>query len=224
MFDNHFKNSHIKKATTWQYKESQSPFYATRNLFIEYLNYDAPLTFEEWLSVEDDRKAAVLYVQFFEQITLAWYKVRSFYTDEEDGVETVLQYLIKNVSILVSDSKRFTRAYIYRVAYNCLYCICHDLKRPRERFERECSNIQESQGEEFDLFDTIIDADIIACTCDSESFWAAIHQLRLPEDLLEFVYSLADAKSKPQDLDDRKRAVVAKLREVLASYKDVYYN
>ena len=63
---------------------SVNPFKATFNMFREYLGYVRPLTYSEWMEVDPEDKAAVLYVQFYDQITLAWYKSRSFYAQEED--------------------------------------------------------------------------------------------------------------------------------------------
>ena len=50
-----------------------NPFTETKNLFAQYLEYDRPLDFDQWAQVADDQKAAVLYLQFYDQITLAWY-------------------------------------------------------------------------------------------------------------------------------------------------------
>lgn len=134
-----------------------SAFNETKKLFTNYIGYNRPLSYSEWLAVADDSKAAVLFVQFYEQITLAWFKSKSFFVLEEDGVETVLQYLVKNVPIIAEDGKKFTPSYIYRVAYNCLYCISHDIQRDIERYEREISNIVGYEDEELDLFDTVVD-------------------------------------------------------------------
>jgi len=154
-------------------------FYETRNLFRNYTGYTSPLTYEQWLSVADENKAAVLYVQFFEEITLAWYKTKSFYALEEDGVSTILQYLSKNVPVLKENPNRFTSAYIYKVAYNCLYCISHDIKRDRERWEFETSNIVETGEDVLDLFDTVVsntEEDIDDRVSRSE-FWKIIETM-----------------------------------------------
>jgi len=136
---------------------TKSDLYTTRELFSQYVNYNAPLSYEAWLEVADDLKAAVLYCQFFEQITLAWYKLKSVYSTEADGVAEVLQYLQKNVELIKADSKKFTPGYIYKVVYNCLYCLCRDPNRYKKAYENECSNIQNSSDGEFDLFDTFAD-------------------------------------------------------------------
>lgn len=136
---------------------TKSDLYATRELFSEYLNYNAPLSYDQWLNVAEDLKAAVLYCQFFDQITLAWYKLKSVYSTEADGVAEVLQYLQKNVANIQADSNKFSPAYIYKVVYNCLYCLCRDPNRYKAVYENECSNIQMSSDGEFDLFDTCAD-------------------------------------------------------------------
>lgn len=133
-------------------------FAESRNLFTMYTGYIKPLTFDQWSTLPDSHKSAVLFVQFYDEITLAWYKLSSTYSyvPDEDGVSTVCQYLEKNVSKIMENPNKFTAPYIYQVAYNCLYCITHDPIKPRERWLNETSNITCSDsGDELDLFDTV---------------------------------------------------------------------
>lgn len=132
---------------------NKSDFYIAREMFADYVNYTSPLSYGEWLNVADDLKAAVLFCQFFNQITLAWYKLKSSYSTEADGVDEVLQYLQKNVDFIKADEKRFTPAYIYRVVSNCLLCLCTDSNRYKNVFTHEVSNIQMSSDGEFDVYD-----------------------------------------------------------------------
>lgn len=148
-------------------------FAETRNCFASYIDYTHPLSYEEWLCAPDDHKAAILYVQFYEEITLAWYKCKSLYTPEENGVEEMMKYLMKNTPIIMENPKRFTSNYIYRVAYNCLYCICHDIQRDKERFALERSNILVVGDDEIDLFDTTVQDDGMEKVLRSEEFWKA---------------------------------------------------
>lgn len=152
-------------------------FAETKLLFINYTQYSQPLTFEQWLAKPEDQKAAILYVQFYEQITLAWYKTKSFFVLEEDGVETMLQYLVKNVPLIKENPKRFTPSYIYRVAFNCLYCISHDIKRDIERWERETSNIVFHGEDTLDLFDTVVTEVDMDDEMSKEYFWAIIEAM-----------------------------------------------
>lgn len=160
---------------------TSNEFYATRSLFRSYIDFERPLSYEEWMSVPDDDKAAVLYVQFFDQITLAWYKLKSVYSNEADGVAEVLQYLSKNVDKIKSDKKRFTPAYIYKVCYNCLYCLCRDPNRYKKAYENECSNIVSSGEDELDLFDTVVgDSDMyeeLNKVSAREYFWELIEDM-----------------------------------------------
>lgn len=201
-------------------------FRATRSMFRDYLNYERPLSYEEWLAVADDQKAAVLYVQFFDQISLAWYKAKSFYAVEEDGVSTVIQYLMKNVPLIAEKKSKFSAPYIYRVAYNCLYCICHDIKRDKLRFELETSNIQTYGDDEFDLFDSVSDPDsILENVLDREHhrerFWGLIEDL--DQDSIAVVEQLLNGTSLPADVRKRKDEILEELRTVLADYKAIYY-
>lgn len=83
----------------------------------------APITFDEWFSLPDSHKAAALFINFYNQITLAWTKAKADYTEDEDGLSTVMQYLMKNVPIIEANPNKYSETYIYRVAYNCMGCL-----------------------------------------------------------------------------------------------------
>lgn len=164
-------------------------FIETRKLFQTVFQYDRtkPLSFDQWLKIPDDQKSAVLYLQFYDQITLAWDKTKSFYTLTADGVSTVLQYLEKNVPIIKANPKKFNERYIYRVAYNCLYCICHDLIYPRLAYEHEVPEEisgHSDDGSRFSYYDLISDRndDIEKQIADIEAdrqlqiFWDAVEK------------------------------------------------
>lgn len=222
-------NSYKHKMTKAQIRANKNnlrgPFHESKKLFRSAINYTKPLTYDDWMNLDPEYKAAALYVQFYDTILLAWYKVKSFYTNSEDGVETVLQYLMKNVPIIEKDPKRFTPAYIYRVAYNCLYCICHDIKRDKERFEKEVSNIQyNSNNEEFDLFDTVVDtsttdeqyAEYIA----SIKFWNTVDNLG--DDVVAYVECILSNKKLPIKLQKQSDAIMEILRTSLAPYMEYF--
>lgn len=152
-------------------------FSETRNLFIASTGYTRPVSYEEWILIPQEHKAAVLFVQFYDEITLAWYKTKSFFVVEEDGVSTMLQYLVKNVPLIENDPKRFRPAYVYKVAYNCLYCISHDIKRDIERYENEVSNIVMSGEDQLDLFDTVVAKSDIHDELSRQEFWAIIEDM-----------------------------------------------
>ena len=217
----------------------KNAFYETRNLFRSYTGYTRPLSYNDWLLVADSDKAAVLYVQFFDEITLAWNKTKSFYALEEDAVSTVLQYLSKNVPILVNDPKRFTSAYIYRVAYNCLYCISHDIKRDRERYENETSNIVICGEDVHDLFDTVMcNDDEVDVRAVRSEFWRVIETMG-PETEKVINHILngeslgkVSKRNKSYESDplrdvsvtaDKMAAVIEELKVKLDRFRNVYH-
>lgn len=156
---------------------NKSDFAETRDLFRSYTNYSKPLSFDEWNNLPRDHKAAVLYLQFYDQVTLAWIKLKSVYSVEADGVAEALQYLEKNVSKIEAEPKRFTPNYIYRVMYNCLYCLCRDPNRYKAAYENECSNVVRHGEDELDLFDTVAsknDEGSGMSISDRELFWKLI--------------------------------------------------
>lgn len=166
-------------------------FRDTFNMFLEFTHYTRPLSYEEWKEFPEDRKAALLFVQFYNEITLAWDKADSLdWGDDAEGVTTVLQYLQRNISHIVyymksnpskkanaeyrrqhpedvlaieqriidQNPEKFSSRYIYRVAYNCLYCIAgHDRQCDKDRINNETSPIVTYEGKELNLFDTIAD-------------------------------------------------------------------
>ena len=139
-------------------------FIQTRNMFRDYLSgYPKNPTFEEWNTADEEDKASLLYVTFYQEITLAWYKVITVpgvvYVSQEDGVSTVLQYLVKNVSKISEDSARYTPGYIYLVCYNCLNSLVLTRTTDRLRSSIECGldgpHINDGEHSKLDLLSVI---------------------------------------------------------------------
>lgn len=131
-----------------------SEFRDTRNLYLSAIpsEFQFPLTYEAWLNADDEYKAVLLFVNFFNEIELAWYKERYSYVLEVDAVETVIEYLIKNVEKIKAEPKRFTPGYIYRVASNCIYCL-HEPQVAIDRNNLEVSNEVSVGDDVVNLFD-----------------------------------------------------------------------
>ena len=217
-------------------------FYSTKQNFTEVLGWAGKISYPEWMELKEDVKAAALFLNFYEPIMTAWNKVKSFYTLEEDGVSTMLQYLQKNVPIISKEPKKYTPNYIYRVAFNCLYCICHDLQGERLRYENEKSNIaQMGHGEEIDLFGFVPDKKTsnFDGMADVKKFWDTIEALgpkavkvayyiinddyrlrKLSKNHKNYdVDPLRDIEVKVEELGD----IIYQLREALEKYKSMYY-
>ena len=215
-------------------------FYETKICFTEAIGYTRPLSWEEWMKIRSDHKAAALFVQFYADIYGAWNKTKSFYTLEEDGVSTMMQYLQKNVSLIENCENKFRPAYIYKVAFNCLYCICHDIKRDRERWENETSNITSCGEDELDLFDTVVshDDNEYIDSIDRTKLWAIVSSMG-PEALKVVDHLIngsklgktpkrsASYKFDPlRDIEvsvERMHEIVDQLKVSLAAFKELYY-
>lgn len=212
-------------------------FAETRNAFIEGTQYTRPLSYAEWLTIPEEHKAAVLFVQYYDQIMLAWYKTKSFFVVEEDGVSTMLQYLMKNVEKIKEQPKRFSSAYIYKVAYNCLYCISHDIKRDRERYENETSNIVSCGEDQLDLFDTVSENIDFDEELSKEAFWRTIENMGLPTNkVINYLLNgesldKVSKRSKSYETDplrdvsvslDEMEAIIKELRKQLAKFKGAF--
>lgn len=199
-----------------------SPFKAAYNLFRNSLHYEGPITWEEWVACSQDTKSAWLYCQFYDQITLAWYKAKCLYGEDEEGVETVLQYLEKNVKLIESKKNKFTSAYIYRVAYNCLYCICHDRKIDQDRYALEMSNIvSTSDGDEVDLFDTVTsNVEDIMYDQAKDEFWKIIDGL--DEKGQKFIERILKNGQLPDHVGTENQKLLASLRVQLLPYLSVF--
>lgn len=219
-----------------------SAFYETRNLFIQYTSFCKDLTYDQWKAAPQEKKSALLFVQFYDQICQAWHKANAFdFIPGEDGVSVVCQYLEKNVPIIDEQPSRFKPSYIYKVAYNCMYCICHDLKSVKDRWDNETSAYTECDGKELCLFDAVVDRSSAADESYErllfqQKFWAAISEAGLEaEKVVNYLLSGDEAdlkkvskrsKSYREDdplaevsvmLDDVER-IVENLRTILPKY------
>lgn len=82
-------------------------------------------TFVGWVLLNKEYRAPALYVTFYPEILMAWRKNYSMfpYIDEAIAISTVMQYLMKNVMVIIDNPKRFSEPYIYKVAYRCIYSL-----------------------------------------------------------------------------------------------------
>ena len=117
--------------------------------------YDLDLsTYDGWRELPDKLRTAGLYVQFYNQITLAYQKNKQSYPfiEEATALSTLLQYLMKTTSKILFQPSRYTPAYMYTVAFNAIYPLGRIL-RDVESYRREVSLIGEDYSEygSFDL-------------------------------------------------------------------------
>lgn len=223
------ENRLLKAANGQSYKNAESPFRATLTMFRNYINYTDPLSFDEWLAVADDHKAAILYVQFFDQISLAWYKLRTDAAIEEDCVEEVLQYLMKNVPLIKQNKSKFSERYIYKICYNCIYCKSIDPYKGQTAktswFNNTTSQYVYADNEhEIDLCDsTPCNDEAIECVMSRQQFWAIIEDMGA--DTLSVVSKLLGDGFDPEYRVSKanQAKILDELRERLAPYKELFY-
>ena len=212
---------------------TSNEFYTTKRMFISYISYTQPLSYDEWIALPDSHKAAALFVQFFPEITLAWRKNKSPYSLETDAVSEVLQYLTKNVSKIEKDPKRFKAPYIYKVAWNCLYCLCRDPNRHKKVFENERSNLVSCNetGDELDLFDTVVSNGDVYDQCNQmysdnvlrNKFWELLDDV---DSETSFVIAQLLGETvkgkKPKITEERKLEIIQNLRDTLVVIADQF--
>lgn len=218
---------------------SNYQFIQTRNMFRDYLSgYPKSPTYDEWVKADTDDKAALLYVTFFQEITLAWYKAitsrKIVYVSQEDGVSTVLQYLVKIVPIINSDPKKYSSSYIYRVAYNCIGCLPRYV-RDKTRAEIEISNEYIDDDIEVNLWDLVPSEDDDLETMQTkEIIWNIIHHMgpkaeKVVNHLINPSDTLNRVTNNPSDrlagisVDETEYAAIVKdLKVKLLPYKDIF--
>ncbi|MCM1226147.1 MAG: hypothetical protein NC320_01820 [Clostridium sp.] len=127
----------------------KNQFNDTLNLFKSGLTDSAYSTYWEWMLIPDNLKAAALYVNFYDEITLAWSKTRKPFVEEETAVSTLMQYIIKNVEIIKDNRKRFTPNYLYKVAFNAFYPLGR-IKRDIDIWENRRSMYRSVEFEDVD--------------------------------------------------------------------------
>lgn len=207
--------------------------------FKDFSGYSEPMSWEDWISVRDqDTQVAILYCQFFNEITLAWYKAKADFVPDEDGLSCVLQYLTKNVPLIVAEENKFNPAYIYRVAYNCMDCLRY-VQRDINRHNTETTNVVLYEGEELDLCDLAPHRDMsYEDRQDKDKFWAVIAALGPEaEKVVNYLVngeSLRRISKRSQcygvdpltDVsvsESRMNEIVEQLKVHLADFKSIYY-
>lgn len=220
-------------------------FNQTYAMFRDYLSgYPKKLTYEEWNKAEAEDKAALLYVRFFKEVTLAWCNSTVthgiVYVTQEDGISTVLQYLMKNVDKISEDPKRFTPQYIYTVCYNCLRSLVRTRNTDKHRSTHDIPHKYTEGDVSVDLFDLVpSDDDDLETAEIKEAVWEIIHHMGPkaekvvnhiinPKDTLKRVSKktsagkldrLADISVSEEEYEE----IVAELKVRLAPYRDIIF-
>lgn len=188
-----------------------SEFYATYKMFAEYLSYSGPVIFNEWDMLDDDKKAAWLYVQYFDEVLLAWMKCNRPYVCEQEAVETLLQYLCKNVKVVHDNPNRFNERYIYRISFNSLYPLCRrkcDIWGFKEIVPLDCAEeLMHNKSYEFDYLDYQTKIE----------FWNLVYS---DDEIAKLADNILNHKRGFRG--KRKQAVIEKSKNVLSEYVPLF--
>ena len=202
-------------------------FVETKNRFmnaVESIGIKIPVTYEEWMCIDDRYKAITLYCNFYNQITLAWDKAKATFIDEELAVSTLMQYIIKNVSIIKENPKKFKPSYIYTVAYNSMGAL-RRVKREQDRFDFTTSQFVSNGSDEIDLFATMIGEDVdMINKIYGNKYDAAIWQIISNMDLRtkDMIAYLLGAPRLPARAANHQEEILANLRKELKRFKSYY--
>lgn len=132
-------------------------FQATKKMFREsaFSGISFPMDFDTWYALDDDLKAAALYINFYSEIVLAWSKFDNSPCDTETIVSDFLMTLVKNVDKIKEAPKRYKPGYIYTLAKRSFICMVRQPKYTRV-YESEMSNeVITSDNDVMDLFDLV---------------------------------------------------------------------
>lgn len=136
-------------------------------------------------------------------------------------------YFEKERRIIEENPSKFSSKYIYRVAYNCLYCICgHDRKCDKDIINNETSAIVMHNGEELNLFDSYVDNNskvesIVSNNAFKKEFWDIIEsEGASAEKVMRYLLSNNRSDLRALSASD-KRYKDDPLRDVKVSIDDV---
>lgn len=111
--------------------------------FCDYLGEDLynrikseSIAYEEYKNLPRDKLAAILYVMFYEQVKLGWYKAKRAYHvnhDECDALSKLLERLYK-VSETKITEETFNESYMYTVIYRALSGVTRALRNKTLEF------------------------------------------------------------------------------------------
>lgn len=195
-------------------------FYETKTRYVSATNCEYPISFEDWLKLPDDKKAAALYVNFFETIVLAYIKSTATCVEEQDLLSTLLQYLVKNVPVIKKDKRKYNGNYIYRVSYNAMAAL-RRFKGANERIDHYAPRyVQTKDGDEWDTFE-IIEDERRPMTEQLEFAIDEIHAILAKSDATEIavINHLLYDKKLSKRAEARYDEIVATLRGLLSKYK-----
>ena len=194
-------------------------FREAKKRYIAAIGAEPPYSYAQWLALPDKHKAIALYVNFYDQVTLAWTKAKAEFVDDEDAVSIVLQYLMTNVPLIVNDPKKYKESYIYRVAYNCMGC----LRRVQSEQSRYANTVPQYKSvgidnEEVDIFDTIADTNCPKLHAIADLLFSVYDDL--DSDTKKVIRCIIENKAITGRAKTKEAEIYHQLRKIFANYAD----
>lgn len=195
-------------------------FYDTRRYFRECLGIIGDVSYMSWMQLPYDDKLPVLYLQFFDQIILAWNRTKTEYSDDSECVSYVLQYLMKNVRYIMDDGARYSAEYMYTVAYNCLFSKCRTRKIDHQRNSIE---VPDYIQDDLSWFDICADSRSVEDMEEAEAIWKLLDDQ--DADTMTVVMHLINKDRGNPDYQaislQRKREIMRNLKKLLADFRPI---
>ena len=125
-----------------------SGFKKTFNMFKEFTELSRTISYQEWAERPFDERVAIILVNFYDQIQLAWYKHRGEHTWEEEGVEEAMLMcsklcglslkqptLEKAVCKCTINESSYNPRYIYSIFVNAFKSLNYETTRVRSDYQ-----------------------------------------------------------------------------------------
>lgn len=207
--------------------ENINEFKNTYNFFkytFDSFNISFPIPYEVWQTIPSELQSAALFCNFYNQINLVWLKVKTPASVSADCVSEVLVYLQKNVEKILSDQKRYTPSYIYRVAYNCMFYTANypytKTSGVNGYYQNTVPHIVKTDNGEIDLYDMICgsDSDLTETELMYEysNLWEIIDSL--DENHKKVVYGIIDGKKQIGLTTREKHKIMNDLKKLLKDF------
>lgn len=191
-----------------QFQEAKDRF-TEATYFVKY-----PITWNTWMTIDDELKCAALYVNFYDQIIFAWQNCRTYFLEDEECISIIMQYLMKNVEKIKNDPNRYTQGYIYTVAFRSLQGI-RRVGGTKRYYDTYQSRYIDTKDGEVDLLDTL--ADVNDCFKNLQMQKAIMN---MDDDMKALISHLVFGTRLDAKIRRREDTMIETLRTQFAEFTD----
>lgn len=168
---------------------NKSQFAITRDMLREYLQFTDALSYAEWSEAPDADKAALLFLQFYDQIYLAWGNIKYRNTYEDSAVSEAMRMCLylcglsvghgKAADVKIS-AKTYNPGYMYMAMYRAFTSLNCSRGESRSTYQPKNSRIavyyqyQTIGTTEVDLLQDVPAYDNPETELDRQEFWRIV--------------------------------------------------